>query len=145
MPALFNWPGVLMPSKVNSLTKITDLFPTIASIAGAEDLDSLNLDGMNIWPLLTARDNPSDRDLFLRTNLSIAYRKGQWKLIHHAPTLDSAKNELFNIAADPLEQLDLIDAEPEIYQTLWAAITEEVLLEDGINALGVEENYGENN
>ena len=92
-----------MPSKVNSLTKITDLFPTFASIAGVEELDSLNLDGMNIWPLLKATDHPVDRDLFLRTNLSLAYRKGHWKLIHHAPTLDSAKNELFNIAEDPLE------------------------------------------
>jgi len=130
VPALFNWPGVLAPSKNQDLIKVTDLFATLASVAGVSKFEGLNLDGQNIWSSLSGKESLGARELFLRTNKSLAYRKGDWKLIHHAPSLDSAKNELFNIATDPHEKLDLMNEHPEIYQSLWEAINEEVVMED---------------
>jgi arylsulfatase A-like enzyme len=130
VPALFNWPGVLEPSKTLDMVKVTDLFATIAAVSGIHDLEEFNLDGVNIWPLLTAKESLNNRELFLRTNLSLAYRKGDWKLIHHAPTMDSAKNELFNIALDPTEERDLFADYPEVYLSLWKKLKEQVEMED---------------
>lgn len=129
VPALFNWPGVLEPSKNQDMIKVTDLFATLASVAGVNELAALNLDGLNIWSSLNGEERLGVRDLFLRTNNSIAYRKGDWKLIHHAPSLDSAKDELFNLAIDPYERQDLMNKHPEIYRSLWEAMKDEVAVE----------------
>lgn len=130
VPALFNWPAVLEPSKYQGLIKVTDLFATFAAVAGIHGLEGMNLDGVNIWPFLTGEESIENRELFLRTTSSLAYREGDWKLIHHAATLEDAKEELFNIAIDPREEQNLIADQPEIYRLLWEKLKEQVEMED---------------
>ena len=133
VPAIFNWPGVLPPSRNQQLINVTDLFPTIAGICGAAGIDSLKLDGMNVWPALSGKGAIKDRVLFLRTDQSLMYRKEGWKLIHHANSTDSsARQELFDIAHDPLEQQNLIDQRPEIARLLWTGMQQQVDLEDSL-------------
>jgi arylsulfatase A-like enzyme len=139
VPAVFNWPGVLSPSKNRDQIMVSDLFPTVASICGINGIDNFELDGINIWPGLAGKEKTAnDRTLYLRTNNSIMYRLGDWKLIHHASDLDSADQELFDIANDPLEKQNLIDQKPEMARQLWADMSTQVKMEDSLQILNGE-------
>ncbi|GJM28247.1 MAG: arylsulfatase [Cyclobacteriaceae bacterium] len=137
VPALLYWPGEILPGKYQGMIKVTDLFPTLTALAGIETIDSSSADGNNVWESLTGKGTLENRSLFLRTNSSIAYRKGDWKLIHHAPNLDTARNELFNLANDPLEQYDVIDNNREIFDALWLETTSEVNFEENLEAFNI--------
>ena len=130
VPAIFYWPEVLPASEEKTLIKITDLFPTLAALGGVSQFDSLSLDGNNIWPLLKGQELEAERELYLRTNQSIMLRKGSWKFIHHATSLDSTNSELFDIENDPYETKNLATHNPEKFQFLWEALKEEVIMEN---------------
>ena len=114
------------------MIKVTDLFATIAYLGGVSEASWSELDGDNIWPSLKESENLGERSLYLRTNKLLSYRNGDWKLIHHAATLDSANNELFNIKNDPTEINNLIEENPEVYRSLWNELKLQVSLEDDL-------------
>jgi arylsulfatase A-like enzyme len=130
VPAILHWPGKLGSYEYHDLFKITDLLPTLAAVAGVLLPDELLLDGDDLLPALYQKENMETRELYLRTNQSLMYRKGPWKLIHHASTLDSGNNELFRIDRDPKEIENLVSNKPEIFRSLWDALKEQVAIED---------------
>ena len=130
VPAILHWPGKLGSFEYHGLFKITDMLPTLAAVAGVPLPDELLLDGDNLLPALQGKEKMEQRELYLRTNQSLMYRKGNWKLIHHTNTLDSAKSELFQIANDPKEIENLVSEKPEIFRSLWDALKEQVEAED---------------
>jgi hypothetical protein len=57
--------------------------------------------------------------------LTLAIRKGQWKLIPRLPgaaRAASARPELYDLAADPAEAKNVIDAHPEVVEELSALL-----------------------
>jgi len=122
VPAVVNWPAQLDPRKEKQMLHINDIYPTVASLAKAKITDELKLDGNNIWQTLKNGKNLKDRVLYLRTDNQIILRIGDWKLVHRVEISKDGKDELYNIAKDPFEKDNVIDAHPKIVEKLNTAL-----------------------
>ena len=120
VPAVVYWKNHLKHSKVEQLIKVTDLFPTLTSLADSSPTQGLNLDGKNMWNFISNEKNiEKERELYLRTPAQFALRKGEWKLIHFGNTLDKGREELYNIKNDPDEIKNILKNNPEIRNELF--------------------------
>ncbi|MDQ2995065.1 MAG: arylsulfatase [Pseudomonadota bacterium] len=117
VPAIFNWPGKLQPSIVNEPLSITDIMPTVLTLAGAKSNPTKPLDGKDIWPTI-AKGQATPREDFL-INVE-AFRgaiiKGKWKLVKLA--LLPGKTELFDLSVDPGEKNNLAEQNPDVVRDL---------------------------
>jgi arylsulfatase A-like enzyme len=117
-PLLVRWPkevkaGTVVDAPVSS----PDFFPTLLEAAGAKPQPGQTLDGLSLMPLLRGGALP-ERALFWHYPHygnqggapGAAIRRGDWKLIEW---LEDGRAELFDLAADPGEQLDLAAEQPE--------------------------------
>lgn len=115
VPLIVHWPGVttrerIEPAPVSSI----DLFPTIASIAGAPA--PRGVDGISLAPLLNGKPLKREALYWHYPHYSnqggppaAAVRAGDWKLIEF---YEDGRLELFHLAADPGETRNLVQAEP---------------------------------
>jgi arylsulfatase A-like enzyme len=98
--------------KVTTPVSGIDLLPTFAAIAGAPA--PAGVEGRSLLPLLRGAVGGADRPVISETVRLNAYRRavreGDLKLIH---VMDESRSELYDLAADPLEQHDLARARPE--------------------------------
>jgi arylsulfatase A-like enzyme len=110
--ALANWPGHIKAEAVDGLIHVVDLYPTLATLAGASTDRCKPLDGMNVWSTI-AGNQPSPRTEIVYNIEAFrgAVRQGDWKLVWRT-TLPSSV-ELFNLADDPGEQNNLAVQHPE--------------------------------
>lgn len=108
--AFANWPGKFRPRKHVAPLHAVDWFPTIATLVGYRPTADLQWDGVNQWPALTeAGQPPADRSIYIAVKSGDAsLRNSDWKLILRK----GGKAELFNIASDPHEKLDVAANEP---------------------------------
>ncbi|MGO4910523.1 sulfatase-like hydrolase/transferase [Pseudorhodobacter sp. W20_MBD10_FR17] len=112
-----------------SLVNTTDLFATIADLAGVK---SEAQDSISILPIVNGKSGPRD-DAYVEHFSDLpsapadvfgwAIREGDWKLVVE----DGAEPKLYNIAVDPLEAVDLLadgasDAEAAIVTRLEARV-----------------------
>lgn len=127
VPAIFNWKGKLTHAKVEQLTKVTDLFPTITSLVDSSLAMNLKLDGNNIWDAIIGKEiTNKDRELYLRTSDQYILRRGDWKLIHFGKTLDEGREELYSISTDPDETKNVIKSNPAIREELFNELKKQV-------------------
>lgn len=112
------------------VANITDLFPTLLTLAGAEIPEGHPVDGQSLDRLFTGAADPARAEQFLmhyphgphRSNYFTVWRDGDWKAIYHAlpavPTtgghiqFDGGHHELFNLREDPYEQRNLAAEKP---------------------------------
>ncbi len=138
VPFLAQWPGVIPSNQVIHTPIITlDILPTAIAAAGGTVPAAWQLDGVNLLPLLTGQTTTLPRtNLFWRIETdginneegsrdgTRAIRSGDWKLIKPGAELSW---ELYNLATNIEESINLADAHPEIVQRLiadydaWAA------------------------
>ena len=113
VPAFVNWPGHVKPgTTVDDLIHVVDVYPTLASVAGASTAKSKPLDGANVWPTISA-GQPSPRTEVVY-NLEIfraGIREGDWKLVWRTPLPQGV--ELYDVAHDPSEKTNLAAEHPE--------------------------------
>jgi len=115
VPAIAWWPGRIPPGTVSAETVLSmDLFPTLAAIAVAEVPGDLNLDGLDISPVLFEGRPLPERWLFWRYRSQKAARRGQWKLlISRQKKTEQADVYLFDLTRDRAEQHNLASQEPD--------------------------------
>jgi arylsulfatase B len=104
VPALFNWPVKLKPAKVNDVTSVNDIFPTLAYVSKSALPEKAEIAGINIWKTIANGTAVGERVLYWRTPGQFALRKGDWKLVFNGKNLDEGTSELFNLADDPDEK-----------------------------------------
>ena len=109
VPCLVRLPNVLAAGTRNpQLSKIEDLFPTLASASNVKLTNQKPLDGKDLWnQLTTGKSNP--RTIVIAEN-DFALISGQWKLVSTA----AGANELFNLAEDVAEKNDATPQQPRI-------------------------------
>lgn len=124
-----------------------DLMPTILEACGIGVPKALELDGISFWHLLSGgRKAWPDRQVIIqshRGNHPVKYhhfmiRQGDWKLLHASgfgkSNFEGApKFELYNLADDPGEKINLAHKEPERFRQLKAAY------EDWFSEVGAED------
>jgi arylsulfatase A-like enzyme len=121
VPCFLHWPagGLAEGRDVNRLTAHFDLLPTLVDLAGLEFTPKLPLDGRSLAPLLRdlGADGP-DRTLFVhvqREEIPPKWRNSavlfqHWRLVNGT--------ELYDLRADPGQQLDVAAAQPDIIARL---------------------------
>jgi len=127
VPAIINWKGKLTNHKVESVFKVTDLFPTLLSLADIQIEDSIKFDGKNVSKLITDTSKIGDeRTFYFRTPNQFALRKGNWKLIHFGKSLDEGEEELYNIKNDPNETKNVLKKKPELRNKLFKELQNQI-------------------
>jgi len=117
-PFLIRWPGKIKSgSKHNEIMHITDLYPTLARIAGASIPTDRTIDGLDQVDLLTGKSEKSAREGFPVYNGDTlqAYKWRNWKL--HFKTQETMRSiieqpgmpRVYNLLTDPKELYDVVE------------------------------------
>jgi arylsulfatase len=137
VPCMVRWPGKIKPGSVsNQIVSHLDWLPTLAALAGDEDVTQkllkgyrvgettfkVHLDGYNLLPLLTGQSEKSPRDSFLYCNDDqqlTGLRYDNWKLVFMEqrtagtlkiwaePFTSLRLPKMFNLRLDPYERADV--------------------------------------
>jgi hypothetical protein len=140
-PTIMRWPGRVPAGTVCDTPAMNiDLLPTVAQLVGAK-LPKHKIDGLNVWPLIAGEKgakNPHEGYWFYyKQNELHAVTMGKWKLYlpHTYRTMGSTaggtggtptrylsakvtKPELYNLADDMSETVDLAAKYPEVVKRL---------------------------
>ncbi len=100
---------------------IMDVYPTLASLSGAEIPQSHAVDGQNLKPLLQGNSSAERENVFLmhfphshRGSYFTIYREGDWKIIYYYNPEHPERPEclLYNLKDDPFEKNELSEINP---------------------------------
>ncbi len=113
--AIARWPGVVTASRTSDEPwAFWDFLPTAAELAGAKIPEGCKTDGLSLVSFLKGGKAPK-REYFyweLHEGKPIqAVRFGDWKAVKNGPT---AQLELYDLANDPGERMDLSASQPEL-------------------------------
>jgi arylsulfatase A-like enzyme len=130
--AFTNWPGVLPAGKSQTVMHAVDWFPTLAGIVGFEAPATARWDGLDRRSALCGKAAAGrPRPIYVAHMTGAAIIADDWKLIARTggkrPELSTP--ELFNLAADPFETLDLAADRPDQVSRLNQLLAAEKLLD----------------
>jgi arylsulfatase A-like enzyme len=133
--AFASWPGTIQAGTVvHEPLHVTDWLPTLTRLAGGKSPEQPPLDGRDVWPVLTASAKSPHEEILLNvTPAAGAIRMGKWKLLESGGLSANdpgqtrkgngpAKVELFDLEADPGEENNLADRQPEMVDKLRARL-----------------------
>lgn len=122
VPFLAQWKGKLSSNKVYENPVISlDIFATAAAISGADLNPKRHIDGVNLIPYLTGKDDGRPHEkLFWRINTRTAIRVGDWKLLRNPHRGQGDDWELYNLANDISESNNLAKSEPKKFKEMMA-------------------------
>ncbi len=134
VPAIAWWPGKIDAASYSDVPLISiDVMPTLLSLAGVESVER-SLDGVDISPVLFKNESIDARPLFWASlsnggKRSEAFRDGKWKLVVQHPkakpgSFENEKVELYDLASDPEEKVDLSERETERAAKMLARLKE---------------------
>lgn len=158
-PTIMRFPGKLPAGEMRDTPLMAiDLLPTIATQAGAP-LPELPIDGKDIWPVLTGREETSPHEAYFyyyRVNELHAVRSGPWKLYFphryrsmegQPPGRDGLPGEyvyfelqapeLYNLQEDPSETREVSGLHPDVVDRL-TRLADSARLRFGDALTGVE-------
>lgn len=148
VPLLIKTPAELVrqPAVVNELCQVQDLLPTLASMAGIQNIPA-NLDGIDLSPLLTGeKERLEDRMLVINysrmptfkvkytaENPAIPDKNGAGVLWKNWRLLEN--RELYDIPNDPHQDKDVAAEHPEVVEKMrahldnwWEEVKDEVFI-----------------
>ena len=115
VPFILSWPDEIKAGiKYEHPIHHFDIFSTIAAAAKSSLPDDREIDGVNLLPFLES-DTPQKphQTLFWRSGNHQAVLHDDWKYL---VSINENKKWLFNTAADPLEQNNLVENSPQQLQ-----------------------------
>jgi len=148
-PFIVRWPGKVKAGIVcDEPLNLTDVFATCAAIVGAKLPNDAAEDSFNMLPVLLGTQGKQRVRPYLiqqTWSLKMSLRKGDWKLLDHkgsggsnyerdgewglkqyaiADTDPEAPGQLYNLARDPGETINVYSKHPEIVAELKALLEE---------------------
>lgn len=121
--ACANWPGHIKPQTVDGIIHAVDLYPTLASLAGASTAKCKPLDGVNVWDTISkGKASPRTELVYNVEPFRGAVRQGDWKMIWR--TLIPTSVDLYNIAEDPYEKNNVASKHPLKIHAMQARLNE---------------------
>jgi len=126
VPLIVRWPGRRPAGRVDeeSVLNICDLIPTLSKLTGASMPDGYRSDGEDITEALRGGSFQRSKPQFWHyptTTPSLAARIGDWKLLTNP---DGELEELYNLADDVRETVNLASERPNIAESLQAPLLE---------------------
>ncbi|OWT54496.1 arylsulfatase [Candidimonas nitroreducens] len=117
VPFIMRWPGRVPAGRnSNEVVHVTDLYATLAAVAGAELPQDRPIDGVDQLAFFTGQQEKSAREgfLFYIKNELRAVKWRDWKLhFYWEPEVNEGKGKLespylFNLTRDPKEETDVL-------------------------------------
>lgn len=135
VPFFISWPNgnIQQKTKSNDLVAHVDLLPTLAELANIPFKSKKALDGKSMVATLKGEEIDAERMLVIdtqRNQLPVkgrnpAVMQGEWRLVN--------SKELYNVAIDPGQQLDISDQYPErvkkmraFYNDWWSSLKPDI-------------------
>jgi arylsulfatase A-like enzyme len=120
VPFCAQWKGKIPAGKTYDHPVIQlDILPTAVVAAGGKVDPAWKLDGVDLMPYLTGKNDGKPHDaLYWRFGEQWAIRKGDWKLV--ASRIDGKEPRLFNLKDDIGEAKDLTSEKPDKVKELQA-------------------------
>ncbi len=115
VPFLVRWPARVKPAVSDALVCQIDLFASLSSLTGQSLSGEAAPDSFDVLPALLGESRQGREQLVTQGTRDLALRQGNLKYI---TATKNRKASLFNLAEDPAETKDLIDADPERAATL---------------------------
>jgi len=117
VPFIARWPGRIKAGLVSELPAVFyDLMPTLAEVAGMKP--PANIDGVSLLPALTGSGRQKKHEFlfwdFGGYGGQQAVRSGDWKGVRRNLHQGNTRIELYNLATDIGERVDLADKYPDI-------------------------------
>ena len=110
--AFANWPGHIKPGTVDGMMHVVDMYPTLATLAGAPLDKGKALDGMDMWRTISENaPSPRTEIVYNIEPFRAGIRDGDWKLVWRTPLPEGI--ELYNVAQDPFENTNVATANPD--------------------------------
>lgn len=141
IPFLVRWPGhVDAVSSCDQLICLTDFFSTVSDLLNIEAPTASCEDSVSFLPALKQKPIESERNGVVHHSVSghFAYRQGDWKLLlargsggwsspkENQVPKSSAPGQLYNLAADPNEQVNLYESRLEVVTRLLELLAQDV-------------------
>jgi arylsulfatase A-like enzyme len=122
VPCFVRWPAGKLrpPGDVGALTQVQDLVPTLVNLCGGDVKSRVTLDGISLAPLLRGDVGAlPERTLVVQFSRMNAPRpeKGDACVLRQRWRLVQDK-ELYDLAADPAQKVNVIDKHPHVAQRL---------------------------
>jgi arylsulfatase A-like enzyme len=122
--SLLRWPAKIAGGgKLEQMMTVMDVFPTLAAAAGIKPLNTMQMDGVNMWPAIEGSGEIQRPELVFFASEIPRYGSfnftalgEEWKLIQWLDqdlTEIRIRNELFNLREDPYEYKDLAEQHPQ--------------------------------
>ncbi|MDQ8201188.1 arylsulfatase [Pelagicoccus enzymogenes] len=128
VPMIAHWPGkIAAGSRTDHISAFWDILPTMAEVTGEPTPEGV--DGVSMLPTLlgegTQYEHPYLYWEFHELKGRVAIRKGDWKGVRYDVAIDpDSPMELYNLASDPSEQMNVAATHPEIARELGRLIQE---------------------
>jgi len=134
VPCILRWPGAIEAGRVSDdIVSVLDLYATFAALAGGRVPDDRAIDSIDQSAFLRGAA-PSARDhviCFIGDTLA-AMKWKQFKLHYieygntagHRTKVELGIPQLFNVAADPKEQWDIMEPNTWVAQPMWRIVRE---------------------
>jgi arylsulfatase A-like enzyme len=137
--AFANWPGhIPAGTTMKEMIHVVDMYPTLASLAGASTTKCKPLDGLDVWGTISeGKMSPRTEVVYNIEPFRAAVRQGDWKLVWRT-TLPSSV-ELYNIPQDPSEKNNVAAEHSEIVAALQKRAQQ--LAAAGVKPLFMEEGF----
>ncbi|MEM9016296.1 MAG: sulfatase-like hydrolase/transferase, partial [Verrucomicrobiota bacterium] len=123
VPFIIRWPGQVEAGRVDaeSVTSFIDWMPTLAAIAGIENLPG-QLDGEDVSDIWFGATRERTQPLFWKTSSSnavVTIRDGKWKM-HEEGRREPI--QLYDLSVDPEERNNLAEELPDVAAKLQGSI-----------------------
>lgn len=128
-PFITRWPGTIKAGESDHMVCTIDLPASLASLCGVDLPDTACLDSINLIDCLLGKPNAKGRDHLIQQDNgsrgNFGFRHGKWKLQRHdskkrrntnlrLKTQSVPRFSLFDLDADPGEEVNIIDQHPEV-------------------------------
>lgn len=122
VPGIVRWPNhVAASSTSDRVSGFEDWLPTLLDLVGAKDATPAGVDGISMAATLLGEEQ-AERPFLYREfpsyGVQQSIRVGDWKAIRQNMSRGNLKIELYNLASDVGEQVDVADQNPDVVAKL---------------------------